>query len=141
MPLKYTLSNLRGKYMSQKSKTFLCTGVKTLPQTNPKIKPTYLSITIRGSTISSIHKCFMFLACCYRFFFHTLVFFLIFDYKLLKIKTVFPFSGFEPPKLFPKHLKIKNFSLHWCRKYRQIFTSVKSNKNRCFEYVVQQFLN
>lgn len=49
-------------------------------------------------------------------------FFQLFDQKSSEILNFSSFSGFQPPKLFPKCLSVKNLSLYQCRKQRQIFT-------------------
>ena len=62
----------RGKYLSQKSKTFPCTCVKFLkpfPKQTSKLNG-FSPVRIKWScTICSIHKCFMLLAYCCRDFF------------------------------------------------------------------------
>ena len=106
----------RGRYMSQKSITFPCIGVKfskPFPKQTVKLID-FFTIRIGLSTINQFY--FIFLQHAGVGFFIDWNSFQIVDKESNENLNFIPFSSFDLPKLFPKYLKIENFSLHRCRK-------------------------
>ena len=98
--------------MSKKSKTFPCTGVKLLkffPKQAGKSSG-FFSIMVTWSTISSIHKYFISLVCCYRLF-HKLQFFSNLSQKNYSISKIFfcLFLVSSPQNSSPNTSKSKTF--------------------------------